>query len=96
VSSIKAIWSGGVDKYEIFSKLLDILFQLLQVPFAGFFLVFNTHCVELAFVGESLVLLVNYLPLLFEGLNQLLSLLVREQELGSVSFVLLLNLHLSY
>ena len=46
-------------------------------------------------MSEGLILFVHDLPLLFEGRDELLSLLVVHEEFLSVLFVLLLNLHFS-
>lgn len=76
-------------------ELLDILFDnvhlLLEVLFASEL----TNGIDLISVTRLLVIVVEHLPLLLEGGDELILLLVGHEELLTVSFVLFLNLNLS-
>lgn len=68
----------------------------MQFSLTVFLFVLDTQGIELALVGESLVLLVDNLPLLFESCNEFLSLSIRHDLLLSVSFVFFVKLHLTH
>lgn len=54
----------SVYKYIVFAEFSDILLQLSEFSLAVFLLILYAEGVQLALVGEGLVLLVHYLPLL--------------------------------
>lgn len=68
----------------------------MQFSFTVFLFVLDTQGIELALVGEGLVLLVDNLPLLFESCNEFLSLSIWHDLLLSVSFVFFVKLHLTH
>ena len=92
------VGGGGlsrVDENVVLLELLDVTFDLVHLLGERLHLGLLAQSVQLSMVGLLLVLLVQNLPLLFKGTDQLVALRVGHQELLAVLFVLLLNLHLS-
>ena len=87
---------SGVHKYVVFGQLCNILLQLGELLLAILFLVFNSERVQLALVSQSLIFSVHDLPLLLQGFNELLSLVIRQQKLGLISLILFFELHLPH
>ena len=89
---LNALVATGTGSGKTESFLIPILNHLLG---ERLHLGLLAQSVQLSMVGLLLVLLVQNLPLLFKGTDQLVALRVGHQELLAVLFVLLLNLHLS-
>ncbi len=68
---------------------------MLQLLFAVLLPALEPEGVDLLDVRDLLVFSVDDLPFLLKCADQFLALLIWEQELGLVAFVLLLNLHLA-
>lgn len=62
-------WGSCVDKDVILREHLNILLQLIKLPFAILEFFFHSESAEVFFMGEGLELLVDYLPLLLESGN---------------------------
>ena len=88
---------GCVDKDIVLLQLLDIALDLVHLLGEAVHAVLLAHGVEgHHVVGLLLELLVEGLPLLLEGGDQLLALGVGHQELLTVALVLLFDLHLTH
>ena len=75
---------------------MNVLLELVQLSLAPLILLFQAERVELVFVSQGLVFFVDNLPLLLEGGDELLLLLVVHEELLSIHISLILDLHLTH
>lgn len=77
-SSVSEVGGRGsrVDEDIVLRQLLDVHLELLEFALAALVLILETDRVQFALVRESLIFFVDDLPLLLEGGNQLLLLLV--------------------
>jgi len=92
------IGGGGlsrIDENIVLLELLDVAFDLVHLLGQRFHPSLLAQSVEFGVVGLLLVSLVQNIPLFFECTNQLSAFGVGHQELLSILFILLFNLHLS-
>jgi len=88
---------GCVDKDIVLLQLLDVALDLVHLFGETIHAVLLAHGVEgHLVVGLLLELLVECLPLLLKGGDQLLAFAVWHQELLTVTLILLFDLHLTH
>ena len=92
------VGGGGlsrIDENIVLLELLDIAFDLVHLLGQRFHPSLLAQSVEFGVVGLLLVVLVQNIPLLLKSANQLSTFRVGHQELLTILFILLFNLHLS-
>ena len=87
---------GGCSRIHeniVLRQHLDVLFQLVKLPFAVLEFFLHSESAEVFLMGESLELFMNNLPLFLEGGNQFLLLIFIHEELLPIKVCFFLNLH---
>ena len=98
-SSLPTSKNGGrrssVDEDVVFLKFLDVGLDLVHLGLEDLLARLLADGVELAVVALLLVVAHEHFPLLLEGSDELLALILWHQHALTVSLILLLDLHLA-